>query len=61
MQTAYGSEVAQPVLTLGFEPTNVRCPHCAQMVTTRVAYQTGTCAWITVVALVFMCVDLRNL
>ena len=49
----------QPVPALGFEPTAVRCPHCAQNVTTQVAYP-RTCASIAV-AVLLMYVDPHNL
>ena len=64
MNVAAGVEM-KPAMSLGFEPTAVRCPHCAQTVTTQTTtpdddYQTGTCTWIAV-ALLCLCVDPRNL
>ena len=42
---------------LGFDHAVVRCPHCAQDVTTEVTYHKGTCMWITALVVFFLCVS----
>ena len=46
---------AQATATASHEPVTMVCPACNMQVTSAVEYSMGTCGWIWVVALLFIC------